>query len=82
MTITGREVKKIIHAISLLREPPEQTRPSLRYEWQLQFYRGTELLGTAYLDADLIQCDGEDYHESWTLKRLYHKIVKKSGEDD
>ncbi len=90
MTITGQEVKTIIHSISSLRNPTYDipSAPSSMlydwqlHDWQLQFYRGTELLGTADLGDDLIRCDGEEYDESWTLERLYHRIVKKSGEED
>ena len=85
MTITGHEVKTIIHSISSLRTPTydiPSSPSSLLYDWELQFYRGTELLGTADLGYGLIRCDGEEYDESWTLKRLYHRIMKKSGEED
>ena len=84
MTITGRDAKKIIHAISTLREPTYGVGGPMSatfYEWQLQFYRGTELLGTADLSWDLVLCDGE-YHEPWALRRLYHHIVKESREYD
>jgi len=84
-TITGHEVQTIIHAISSLRAPTYDIptpMSSMLYEWQLQFYRGTELLGTADLSDDLVLCDGGEYHEPWTLRRLYHRIAKESGKDN
>jgi hypothetical protein len=84
-TITGHEAQMIVHAISSLRAPTYDIptpMSSMLYEWQLQFYQGTELLGTADLSDGLVLCDGGEYHEPWTLRRLYHRIAKESGEDD
>lgn len=92
VTITGNEMKRVIHAVSSLRTSVYELtgeRSGTFYEWQLQFYRGTELLGAADLSDDLVFCergdlaegdpDGE-FHEPWMLRRLYHRIVKESGE--
>jgi len=84
-TITGHEMKQIIHDISLLREPTYGNPTPLSdcwYDWQLQFYQGTKLLGTADLADCLIRCDGVEYHISGTLKSLYQHIVKESGEEN
>jgi hypothetical protein len=84
-TIRGPEVRRIIYAIASVRHPAYTglaVRSSMLYEWQLQFYRGQELLGTAELGCDMIQCDGDEYHSPWTLRRLYHHIAKASGEDN
>jgi hypothetical protein len=84
MTITGYEATRIVHAISSLRAPTYDIptpMSSMLYEWQLQFYRGTELLGTADISDRLVLC-GDEYREPWILKRLYHHIIKKSGADD
>ena len=82
-TITGQDAKEVIRAISTLREHREgfcELRSSTYYEWHLQFYRGTKLLGTADLDEGLVQCDDEEYRTSETLKELYNSIAKESGE--
>jgi hypothetical protein len=86
MTITGPKVRGIIYAIASLRAPTYDipVAGGLEiYEWRLQFYRSAALLGTADLsDAGLVRCDGGVYDAPWTLKRLYHHIAKKSGEED
>jgi hypothetical protein len=97
MTITGQEMVKIVHVISSLRtsinnhvdEIPES------YKWQLQFYRGTAHLGRAdlsdnavlyngseYFSGHSVFYDGWQYHAPWVLRRLYHRAMKESGEDD
>jgi hypothetical protein len=85
MTITGGEVQRIIHEISTLREPdyggPGVASDCL-YDWQLQFYQRTELLGVADLADCLIRCDGVEYHMSGTLKRFYQRIEKESGKEN
>ncbi len=73
-TITGRDVKEIIHAISQLREPIDDdvegiVSSALLYTLHLEFYRGNELLGTAGLSYDLIDCHVE-FHTSPFLRRL------------
>jgi hypothetical protein len=85
LTITGQEMGRIIHAVCSLRAPKHDfpyTRSSCLYEWRLQFYRGTTLLGAADLSECLIECDGVEYDEPWALKRLYHHIAAKSGEEN
>jgi hypothetical protein len=93
-TITGLEMEEIIHAISSLETPinnhvvdmPESCK------WQLKFYRGTTLLGTAYLAkdsvvdgtwswvtfSDRLYGGGYEYSAPRTLKELYQRITQES----
>jgi hypothetical protein len=83
--ITGSEMNSIIRAISSLRAPTCDlpTAPSdCLYDWQLQFYRGAKLLGTADLADCLVRCDGVEYDAPEMLKSLYHRIARQSGEED
>lgn len=85
MNITGHEIKSIIRAISSLRTPTYDVPVApndCAYDWQLQFYRGPELLGTVDLADCLIRCAGAEYPQPLVIKRLYHRIQKESGEDD
>jgi hypothetical protein len=83
-TITGEEMNTIIRAISSLRAPrydvPSPPSDCL-YDWQLQFYHHSELLGTADLGYCLVRCDGVEYHEPIALKTLYNRIARESGEN-
>jgi hypothetical protein len=86
-TITGHELKKIVGAISSLRlpkPPPGFIMPmsDCIEEWNLEFYRGTEIVGTAHLGDCLVLCDGVEYHRPEILKRLYNRIARESGEED
>ena len=78
-------MNSIIRAITSLRAPTYNlpTAPSdCLYDWQLQFYRGAKLLGTADLADCLVRCDGVEYDAPEMLKSLYHRIARQSGEED
>lgn len=85
MTIAGHDMTSIIRAISMLQAPtydiPSPPSDCL-YEWQLLFYRGQELLGTADLADCLVRCDGVEYQQPPVLKSLYRRIAKASREED
>jgi hypothetical protein len=83
-TIKGKEMNSIIRTISSLRAPGYgvPTNPSdCAYEWELQFYRGTKMLGSVDLGYCLVRCDGVEYHAP-ALKSLWHRIARESGEED
>ncbi len=84
-TITGHDVKEIIHAISELREPMDDDEgigsSALLYTLHLKFYRGNQLLGTAGLSYDLIDCDVE-FHTSPFLRKLCGELEdERRGQD-
>lgn len=84
MTIKGEEMNSIIRTISSLRAPRYDvpTNPSdCAYDWQLQFYRGTDMLGSVDLGYCLVRCDGVEYHAP-ALKSLWQRIARESGEED
>lgn len=83
-TITGPQVKRIIYAIASARRPADNgssVPSSMLYDWQLQFYRGDQLLGTADLGYDMFQCGEGEFHSPWALRGLYHHVAKASGEE-
>jgi hypothetical protein len=95
LTITGQEVEQIIHAISSLRTSEYNHVPDVptSYKWQLQFYRGTALLGAVDLSKDsvldgirglssspLVFDGGIEYPAPRILRRLYHRVTKESQE--
>ncbi|HEV2330831.1 MAG TPA: hypothetical protein VGY56_18785 [Verrucomicrobiae bacterium] len=85
MTMTGAEMNTIIRSISSLRAPRYNGPTVLNdclYDRELQFYHGTNELGTADLGYCLVSCDGVDYHAPEVFRSLYHRIARESGEED
>jgi hypothetical protein len=86
LTITGNKKDRIITSISSLRARAIGWGPAAwadtSDEWQLQFYRGSALLGTADFSSDLVFCEGFAYQAPWVLRRLHHRVTKESGEHD
>ena len=81
-TITGPEVKRIIYAIASARAPAcsgPSAPSSMLYDWQLQFYRRGQSLGTAELGCNMFRCSEGEYPSPWTLRRFYHHITCVNG---
>jgi hypothetical protein len=91
-TVTSLEMKRLLDALAALEKPtdsmPGPVRPAL-VEWQLQCYRGSNILAAARFSRDLFVC-GEapggyiasdspwTFESPWVLKRLYRRVTKDS----
>ena len=95
LTITNQEMERIIRAISSLQTSVDNHVYDIptSYEWQLQFYKGTELLGAVDLSKDsvldgsrgfssspLVFDGGWEYPAPRILRKLYHRVTEESQE--
>ena len=79
MTITGRDAKEIVHAISAMHTEVELSgylRSATAYVWRLQFYRGKKFLGDVGMSSDLIECGDYEYPAPPILKELYERVER------
>jgi hypothetical protein len=68
MSLSGDESKRLIQALSSLKSHFETNvfsdRAAVFFLWQLQFYKGTNLVATADFSKNLIECEGSQYYDS------------------
>ena len=80
LTLTGKNAKDVIKAISLLKNDRivDVGYPSCNCEnWKLEIYRGTNYLGTALFVEDAVQIDDEYRDYTGTFKKLDNEISDK-----
>jgi hypothetical protein len=78
VTISGRKMKNIVHALSLLKTYPNDPGSSSIWDWQLQFYQGTNHLGTANFQGSAIVIDREYNDQTGVLDKLYREIMERT----
>jgi hypothetical protein len=79
-TISGRRMKEVIHTVSLAQGCGYQHSASV-FDWQLQFFQLTNLLGAANFQGSAFiigMRDMEYFDESGVLDKLYNEILEKT----
>ena len=76
LTLSGDKMKRIVKAISLLKVNPYSPGSASGWEWQLQFYQGTNCLGIANFDGMAIVIDREYPDETGVLEELYDELTE------
>jgi hypothetical protein len=80
LTLTGKEARDIVHAITTLHKPWELTELSSTalYDWRLRFYRGKLFLGEVGICGDMVECGTTEYQGPPILDELYSRITKEN----
>ena len=76
LTLSGDKMKRIVKAVSLLKVNPYSPGSASGWEWQLQFYQGTNYLGIANFDGMAIVIDREYPDETGVLEELYDELTE------
>jgi hypothetical protein len=82
LTLTGKEARNIVHAITTLHKPWElyEISSTALYDWRLRFYRGKLYLGEVGICGDMIESGAGEYEGPPILDGLYNRITKESME--
>jgi len=51
------------------------------FDWDLQFYRETQLLADVHLQGSHFLFEGEEYFDGHVLERLDHDLLKRTGHE-
>lgn len=71
VTVASNDVKKVIRAISLAKFVGGQEHPNWEWGWELQFYRGTNLLAAICFNGGSFLTDGVWEDDSGVLARIF-----------
>ncbi len=69
--IPGDKVKGIVRAVSGATFYANQEHPNWEWDWQLRFYKGTNLLAAIYFAGDTFLTDGVYRDPTGALERVY-----------
>ena len=71
VTISGDKVWEIVRAISAAKKYPNQPVTESIWDWELQFYKGTNQLDAIHFQESVFLADGEYDDETGVLEKTY-----------
>jgi hypothetical protein len=77
LPISGNNVRKIIHAVSISKRCANQEHPVCEWDWKLLFYTGTNLLDSICFARDTFLTDAVYLDESGVLEGVYSDSNKR-----
>ena len=78
LAISGDEGRQIVRAVS---SAQQCAFTDSVFDWDLQFYRETQLLADVHLQGSHFLFEAEEYFDGHVLERLDHDLLKRTGHE-